>query len=108
MAAPGGLADARAWLAEADRLHAARQFAEAAAHYREALARDATLFDAWYGLGFAEGSMGEHGHAVIALRGRSPSRPRSRAFASIWVNRCSRLAGCRRRSGNMSRRRRGR
>ena len=68
MTVPGASSDAGAWLAEADRLHHAKQFTEAAAHYREALARDPSLFDAWYGLGFAQGTVGEHGDAVEALR----------------------------------------
>jgi len=60
--------DARAWLAEADRLHHDKKLTEAAAHYREALSRDGSLFDAWFGLGFAQGTVGEHGEAVEALR----------------------------------------
>jgi len=65
---PGASADARAWLLEADRLHHAKQFGPAAEHYRQALARDASLFDAWYGLGFAQCAAEEYGEAIVALR----------------------------------------
>ncbi len=75
LAAPDARSDAAAWLAEADRLHRDRQFVAAAALYREVLARDATLFDAWYGLGFALGAADEHGEAVAALRRALASRP---------------------------------
>jgi predicted O-linked N-acetylglucosamine transferase (SPINDLY family) len=64
----GAFSDARAWLAEADRLQHAKQFAPAVEHYREALARDASLFDAWYGLGFAQGAIEEYGEAIEAMR----------------------------------------
>ena len=67
--------DARVWLAEADRLHHGKQFEAAAEHYRQALARDAALFDAWYGLGFAQGRSGEHGAAIEALRRALLLRP---------------------------------
>ncbi len=75
MATPGANADARAWLIEADRLHHAKQLGPAAEHYRQALARDSGLFDAWYGLGFAQGRAGEHGEAVEALRRALTSKP---------------------------------
>jgi len=64
----GAASDAPAWLAEADRLHYEKQFGAAAEHYREALARDASLFDAWYGLGFAQCAAGEYGEAARGLR----------------------------------------
>jgi predicted O-linked N-acetylglucosamine transferase (SPINDLY family) len=67
--------DARALLAEADGLHRAGQLGPAAEHYRRALALDAELFDAWYGLGFAQGRAGEHGEAVEALRRALVLRP---------------------------------
>lgn len=75
MSAPGASSDARAWLVEADRLHHAKQFAPAVEHYRQALARDASLFDAWYGIGFALASAGEHGEAIAALRRALALRP---------------------------------
>jgi predicted O-linked N-acetylglucosamine transferase (SPINDLY family) len=68
-------ADAKVWLAEADRLHHARQFAPAADHYRQALTRDASLFDAWYGLGFAQQAMEEHGDAIAAFRAALALKP---------------------------------
>lgn len=75
MAAPGASSNARAWLAEADRLHHAKQFAPAVEHYRHALARDAALFDAWYGIGFAQSALNEHGAAIEALRRALALRP---------------------------------
>ncbi len=68
MSGPGASSDPRAWLAEADRLHHAKQFAPAVAHYREALTRDPALFDGWYGLGFAQSAQGEYGEAIDAFR----------------------------------------
>ncbi len=75
MSGEGASPNARAWLAEADRLHLAKQFLPAAAHYRQALTRDDSLFDAWLGLGFAEASLGEHADAIIASRRALASRP---------------------------------
>jgi protein O-GlcNAc transferase len=75
MSGPSTPSDARGWLAEADRLHKDRQFAAAVEHYRQALARDSSLFDAWYGLGFAEAAIGEHAAAIAALRGGLALRP---------------------------------
>jgi len=72
---PDAAADARASLAEADRLHHAKQFVPAVEHYRAALARDATSFEAWYGLGFAQGGLEEHGAAIEALRRALALRP---------------------------------
>jgi predicted O-linked N-acetylglucosamine transferase (SPINDLY family) len=60
--------DARAWLAEADRLQHAKQFGPAVEHYRQALARDGSLFDAWYGIGFAQSALEEHGDAIEGFR----------------------------------------
>ena len=75
MTAPGASSDARAWLAEADRLQHGEQFALAAAHYHEALARDGSLFDAWYGLAFAQSALREHGNAIDAWRRALTLRP---------------------------------
>jgi predicted O-linked N-acetylglucosamine transferase (SPINDLY family) len=72
---PAASADAQGWLAEADRLHFEKRLAEAVAHYREALARDAALFDAWHGLGFALGTQEEHGAAIEALRAALALQP---------------------------------
>jgi protein O-GlcNAc transferase len=71
----GAFADAHAWLAEADRLHLASQLGPSVAHYREALARDASLFEAWYGLGFALGAAEQHGAAIEALRAALALQP---------------------------------
>ena len=75
MSTPGTWSDARVWLAEADRLQHAKQFAPAVEHYRQALARDDSLFDAWYGLGFASAAVEEHGDAIQALRRALAIRP---------------------------------
>jgi protein O-GlcNAc transferase len=71
----GAFTDARAWLEQADRLHQDKQLTQAVEHYRQAVARDASLFDAWYGLGFAQASIGETGHAIAALRRALTLRP---------------------------------
>src|ERR1700722_3325114 len=70
-----GTPDARAWLLEADRLHHAKQFEAAAQHYRQAVACDPALFEAWLGLGFALGAIQEHGEAIEALRHALALRP---------------------------------
>jgi predicted O-linked N-acetylglucosamine transferase (SPINDLY family) len=75
MTTPGAAADARAWLAEADRLHLAGDLPPAIAQYRAALARDPALFEAWYGIGFAFGAIEEYGEAVTALRAALALRP---------------------------------
>jgi protein O-GlcNAc transferase len=62
-------------LAEADRLHHAKQYAQAVEHYRSALAHEASLFEAWYGLGFALGTLAEHGAAIEALRAALAIQP---------------------------------
>ena len=80
---PAASADAHAWLTEADRLHSAKHLARAVVCYREALARDASLFDAWYGLGFAQGALEEHGAAVDALRAALALQPHA---ARLRVN----------------------
>jgi len=67
--------DAVALLTEADRLHLAKQFVPAAESYRRALALDDSLFDAWHGLGFALGSVDEHGATITALRRALTLRP---------------------------------
>jgi len=67
--------DAGAWLTEADRLHGAGQCTEAAECYRHAVALDPSLFDAWYGLGCAQSTVGEQGRAVAALRRALMLRP---------------------------------
>jgi predicted O-linked N-acetylglucosamine transferase (SPINDLY family) len=68
-------AEARALALEADRLHRENQLGSASEHYRQALALDPGLFDAWYGLGFAQGRAGEFGEAVEALRRALALRP---------------------------------
>jgi protein O-GlcNAc transferase len=68
-------ANAQAWLREADRLHQDRQFTQSVEHYRGALIRDPSLLEAWYGLGCAQQSVGEHGEAIAALRGALSLRP---------------------------------
>jgi protein O-GlcNAc transferase len=75
VASPGATADARAWLDEADRLQHAKLLAQSVQCYREALARDASLFDAWYGLGFALGALEEHGATIDALRAALAMQP---------------------------------
>jgi protein O-GlcNAc transferase len=75
VSAPGTGSDARVWLAEADRLHLAGQLGPAIAHYRQALAQDSALFEAWYGLGFALGAAEEHGAATEALRAALALQP---------------------------------
>jgi protein O-GlcNAc transferase len=75
VASLGANSDARAWLAEADQLHHGKNFTAAVEHYRAALARDPSLFDAWYGLGFALGAAGEHGEAAAAFREALELRP---------------------------------
>ena len=74
--------NARALLAEADRLHLAKDYAGATEFYANALVRNANLAMAWYGLGCARGSLGEHGEAIEALRraiALTPNDPRMRA-----------------------------
>jgi predicted O-linked N-acetylglucosamine transferase (SPINDLY family) len=72
---PGTPTDARSWLATADRLHLSGQLIPAVEHYRLALAHDASLFDAWYGLGFALGAAEEHGEAIGGYRTALALRP---------------------------------
>lgn len=59
--------EALVFLQRADALHAQRQLAAAVAEYRQAVALDATLFEAWYGLGASLLSGGSHGAAAEAL-----------------------------------------
>ena len=61
-------ATALTWLAAADTLHADRKFAEAIAHYREAVQRDSGLYLAWYGLGCALFTSDAFADAIVALR----------------------------------------
>lgn len=75
MAGPDVGSDARAWLAEADRLHHAQQLGPAVEHYRAALVRDGALFEAWYGLGFALGAAEDHGAAIEAWRAALALQP---------------------------------
>ena len=73
---------ARALLAEADRLHLAKDYAGATEFYASALVKNANLAMAWYGLGCARGSLNEHGEAIEALRraiALTPDDPRMRA-----------------------------
>jgi protein O-GlcNAc transferase len=62
--------EAQVFLQRADALHAQRQLEAAAVEYRQAVALDATLVEAWYGLGASLLSGGSHGAAAEAL-GRS-------------------------------------
>jgi protein O-GlcNAc transferase len=73
--------DALTLLAEADRLHAEKQYAQAMERYREAVARDDSLFDAWCGLGFASAAILEYGETIPALRRAVALRPRE-----IWLH----------------------
>jgi predicted O-linked N-acetylglucosamine transferase (SPINDLY family) len=59
--------DALSLLQRADALHAQRRLEAAVVEYRRALALDATLFEAWYGLGASLLSAGSHGAAAEAL-----------------------------------------
>lgn len=52
----------------ADALQQLKQFGEAAAEYRRAVALDDAQFDAWFGLGCAELARGAYGAAVTGLR----------------------------------------
>ena len=60
--------DPRGELRQADALHAARDYPAAVAAYRRALAGDAALFDAWYGLGCAQLALKAFGDAAASLR----------------------------------------
>jgi protein O-GlcNAc transferase len=62
-------------LRRADQLHLAGQLAPAAEAYRRAVAGDASLFDAWYGLGCAVHKAGAYGEAAAALRRAVALRP---------------------------------
>jgi predicted O-linked N-acetylglucosamine transferase (SPINDLY family) len=55
-------------LAEADRAHLAKSYAEAIELYRLALGENPSLFDAWYGLASASASRLEFGDAIAAYR----------------------------------------
>src|SRR5579872_746482 len=59
--------EAQVFLQRADALHAQQQLAAAAVEYGRAVALDATLFEAWYGLGASLLSAGSHGGAAEAL-----------------------------------------
>jgi tetratricopeptide (TPR) repeat protein len=60
--------DARKVLRRADALHEDRDYEQAAEAYRQALAADASLIEAWYGLGCACISLENYGEAAPALR----------------------------------------
>jgi predicted O-linked N-acetylglucosamine transferase (SPINDLY family) len=62
-------------LAEADRAHLAKSYAEAIRLYRLALDEDPTLFDAWYGLASATASSSEYGDAIALYRRALALRP---------------------------------
>jgi protein O-GlcNAc transferase len=62
-------------LRRADALHLDRQYLEAIDAYRSALAGDASLHAAWYGLGCASLSLKAYGDAVDALRRAVALRP---------------------------------
>ena len=62
-------------LRRADALHLDRQYPEAIEAYRRALAGDASLHAAWYGLGCASLSLKAYGDAVDALRHAVGLRP---------------------------------
>jgi protein O-GlcNAc transferase len=62
-------------LRRADALHLDRQYHEAIEAYRRALAGDASLHAAWYGLGCASLSLKAYGDAVDALRHAVGLRP---------------------------------
>jgi predicted O-linked N-acetylglucosamine transferase (SPINDLY family) len=67
--------DAAALLQHADALHAARRLDEAAAVYRQALALDETLVEAWYGLGCCHLARHSYGAAAEALERAVTLRP---------------------------------
>src|ERR1700730_4761859 len=59
----------------ADALHLAKRFDAAAAAYRQALALDGKLLDAWYGLGCCRLSAQAYGEAAAALSRALELRP---------------------------------
>src|SRR5258708_39774335 len=59
----------------ADALHLAKRFDAAAAAYRQALALDGKLLDAWYGLGCCRLSAQAYGEAVATLGPAPALRP---------------------------------
>ena len=62
-------------LHQAESLHAARQFADAAASYRQALSLDSGSLDAWYGLGCCLLATRAYGAAAEALTRAVTLRP---------------------------------
>jgi protein O-GlcNAc transferase len=62
-------------LRRADALHLDRQYPEAIAAYRRTVAADASLHEAWYGLGCASLALKAYADAVEALRQAMASRP---------------------------------
>ena len=62
-------------LAEADRAHLEKNFAEAIRLYRSVLAQDACVFEAWYGLASALGSSLRYAEAIAAYRRALALRP---------------------------------
>ena len=67
--------EARASLREADALHRDRQYNEAVTAYRRAVRADPSLYEAWYGLGCASGSLKAYGDAIAALQHTVVLRP---------------------------------
>src|ERR1700728_355609 len=70
-------------LAEADRAHLEKNFAEAIRIYRSVLAQDPCVFEAWYGLASALGSSLQYAEAIAAYRRALALRPRN---AGVHVN----------------------
>ncbi|HEV8678007.1 MAG TPA: tetratricopeptide repeat protein, partial [Stellaceae bacterium] len=62
-------------LQRADALHLDKQFAAAAEAYRRVLSGDASLIEAWYGLGCAKIALQAYGDAAEALRRAVALRP---------------------------------
>lgn len=70
-------------IAEADRAHLAKNYAQAIELYRVALAENPSLFNAWYGLACASASRFEFGDAIAAYRHALELRPHD---AGLRVN----------------------
>ncbi len=62
-------------LRQADQQHQARQLDAAIELYRQAVARNPALLEAWYGLGCASAAAGAYGDAIPALRRAVTLRP---------------------------------
>jgi protein O-GlcNAc transferase len=70
-------------VAEADRVHLAKNYAEAIELYRLALAENPSLFEGWYGLACASASSLEFGDAIVAYQRALELRPHD---AGLRVN----------------------